>query len=254
MPTSLHLTSSPHFPPAKTHTLCCTMSAPRPEPAEKQWVTIKTTLPTIPYPPPESRPPIITSRLLIRPLAATDLHALHALETQPQVVQWSSRGVPNASIEATRRVLRDKLADDLATYEVAICLRESPGEMIGIGGSHRRVGNLGWPVLSYALRFEHWGRGYATEFLQAFLSRWWALPRDEVELRVEASTVGRSGDSDVKDECVTSVTTERNVASQRVMIKSGMSLAKVWSEKDLARPDEDASITMLGFTATKPAE
>ncbi|PWI66497.1 hypothetical protein PCL_04910 [Purpureocillium lilacinum] len=227
------------------------MPSPMPEPSEKQWVTVRTTLPTVPYPLTESRAPITTSRLLIRPLADSDLETLHVLQTQPQVVQWSSRAVFNASVEVTRKILRDKLADDLATYEMAICLRDS-GEMIGIGGSHRRVGNLGWPVLSYALRFEHWGKGYATEFLQAFLRRWWALPREEVEARVEASTV--RGDGDVKDECVASVATERNVASQRVMAKSGMRLAKVWREKDLSKPDEEALITLLGFATTKPSE
>ncbi|KAJ6443475.1 cellobiose dehydrogenase [Purpureocillium lavendulum] len=228
-----------------------TMPMPNMTPSEKQWVTVKTTLPSVPYPPTASRAPLTTRRLLIRPLAESDLEALHVLNTQPPVVRWSSRAVPNSNMDVTRRQLRDKLADDATTYEVAICLGAS-GEMIGIGGSHRRAGNLGWPVLSYALRAEHWGRGYATEFLQAFLRWWWTLPRDEVVLSVEASTVAAAaaGEGPLKPECVTSVATEQNIASQRVMSKSGMCLAKAWREKDLSKPDEEALVTLLGFTAT----
>lgn len=215
------------------------------EPAEMQWVTVTSSLPVHPYSPLSERPPITTTRLLLRPLTPNDLKALHVLRCQPEVAAWSSKGTPNASEDVTLEELNQGLEPDV--YQWAICLLAT-GELIGIGGSHRRVGNLGWPVIGYAIRHETWGNGYGTEFLQAFLTQWWSLPRAQVEVQVEESTVVGAGDDTA--ECIVATTTNKNVASQKVMTKNGMELAKVWREPDRSRPGEQ--VVMYGYVARKP--
>lgn len=222
------------------------MPPPSKQLSEKQWVTIKSTLPAIPL---QLDSNILTQRLLIRPLAASDLNIEHILRTHPEVVAWSSTQLPNESTNVTEKQLRNSIENE-ETLEVAICLRET-GEMIGSGGSHRREGDLGWPVLSYTLRVEAWGKGYATEFLTAFLDYYWTLPRSHAQLEVEASTA--VGEDEVKQECVTSVASEPNSASQRVMEKSGMKLVKVWEVKDISTPkDDDTLIALLAYAAYQP--
>ncbi|EFY89462.1 hypothetical protein MAC_04481 [Metarhizium acridum CQMa 102] len=209
-------------------------------------VTIETTLPVHPYEPLENRKAIKTKRLLIRPLKLSDLEDLHALRSQPEVAAWSSKGKPNESIDITRLELEEGLSRDV--YQFAICL--SNGEMIGIGGSHRRQGNLGWPVIGYAIRHETWGNGYATEFLAAFLDRWWSLPREAVTIPVEKSTV--RGNGPIKDERIVATTTNKNTASQKVMTKNGMELNRIWDEDDWSRPGQ--KVTMYGYIAKPHVE
>ncbi|UNI22867.1 hypothetical protein JDV02_008713 [Purpureocillium takamizusanense] len=162
-------------------------------------ISVKTTLPALPYPPLASRPVIKTARLLIRPFTATDLDALHTLRTQPEVMAWMPLGQVDGDLEKTKAVLAAKLLHDDRNYSFAICLaapsstgeEEEEHELIGTGGCHSRGGGmLGWPEVGYMLRREHWGRGYGTEFLEGFMEAWWALPRCEVAaLTVDASTV-----------------------------------------------------------------
>ena len=216
------------------------------QPSEKQWVTIKSTLPAIPV---QLKSNILTKRLLIRPLDASDLNVEHILRTHPEIIKWSSRQQPNENLGVTEKQLRKSIENE-ETLELAICLRET-GETIGTGGSHRREGDLGWPVLSYTLRVEAWGKGYATEFLTAFLDHYWTLPRSSVELKVEASTV--VGKNEIKQECVTSVASEPNLASQRVMEKSGMKLVKTWEVKDISTPeDDDTLIALFAYAVYQP--
>lgn len=226
------------------------------EPAtEPQWATVKTTLPGVtvktalpiyPYEPLNERRPIKTKRLLIRPLRPSDLQAVHVLRSQPEVTAWSSKGKPNETVDVTRQELEAALSRDI--YQFAICL--SNGDLIGTGGSHRRGGNLGWPVINYAIRHEAWGKGYATEFLAAFLDRWWSLPRETVDVLVDKDTV--CGDGEIKEERVVATTTDKNVASQKVMMKNGMELARVWEEDDRSRPGE--KVTMYGYIAKPPVK
>lgn len=205
---------------------------------DKEWLTIQTTLPSVPIPNP---PQISTDRLIIRPLLQSDLEAFHEMASQPEVAFWTMAGVPPSSIEVSRKKLQEGL-DDHGTVNLAICLRET-GKFIGTGGSHRREGNLGWPVMNYYFRSEEWRKGYATEFLVAFLGLWWTFPRSEATLKVDTSTV--FGQNQIKKECITAVAIGDNVRSQRVMKQSGMQFAKVWDEDDFNKPNE--KITLIAF-------
>lgn len=60
---------------------------------------------------------------------------------------------------------------------------ETEGELIG-EGLVLKV-DKEWPRVHYVFKQEHWGHGYATEFLKAFLSVWWGLPRENTTILVE---------------------------------------------------------------------
>lgn len=199
-----------------------------------EWVTIKTTLPKLPYPPFETRPHIKTGRLLLRPLRPSDADELHGLRSQAEVMVWTSQGKPDVDLEATKKVMTARLPNDMVNYDFAICLAET-GKLIGTGGSHMRVGELGWPVLGYMFRKDAWGKGYASEFLNTFIDAWWALPREEVNLKVDSSTVG-SIEGEAQEEVIIAVTVENNPASQNVLRKSGFQHLKVWEDEDPNQP------------------
>ncbi|KPM43351.1 hypothetical protein AK830_g3181 [Neonectria ditissima] len=206
-----------------------------------ELVTVRTTLPTFPLPPNEQRQVIRTERLILRPFNNDDNDAegLHALRAQPEVMMWSIQGRPDRDVAETRKDLALQVApNDVEHFNWAICLA-STGEMLGIGGNGTWTGEQGWPVVGYMLRKEAWGQGYATEFLNGFLAAWWALPREEVELKVDKTTV--RGHGEVKDEFIGAVTRDDNLASQRVLLKAGFEKSTLWEEKD----PQGESITMV---------
>ena len=119
---------------------------------------------------------------------------------------------------------------------MAICLRET-GEFIGIGGNHQVNPELGWPELGYMLKEEHWGKGYATEFVGAWLKAWDALEREEVEVVVDARTVEGVREGTAVKEIVVAVTSADNPKSQRILGKSGFERFMVYEEEG-TRPGE----------------
>lgn len=228
-----------------------------------EFTTVTTTLPSLPYPPPTSRPPMYTSRLLIRlydPIA--DLPALYAMRSDPAVALWSSTGIADPDMEATRARMAEVLSGNTPaeTHDCAICLR-STGEFIGMGGQHRRRGTLGWPELGYYLRREFWGMGYGTEFVQGFLAWYWgeaALPRTVCELQVDAASVvvrgkGRDGEEEgMVQECIVAITVEENIASRHVMAKSGMQLVRRLPVMDLR--DQTRQVDLYCHVARRPCQ
>ncbi|KAL7897033.1 acetyltransferase domain-containing protein [Trichoderma sp. SZMC 28014] len=218
--------------------------------APLEWVTVKTTLPKA-YPPMSAREPIRSERLVLRPFAATDVHEFHLLRLQPEVMKWTGQGRPDKDLEETAECLKDRLpgsAKGETAFEFAICLAET-GEMIGTGGSHMRVGELGWPVIGYLLRTEFWGKGFATELNTAFLKAYWALPREEVEIKVEKSTIVGS-ETDLQPEHLTAITATDNGASQHVLGKLGFKLARLFGDEDPHSPG--VMEPLHGYALQKP--
>ena len=195
----------------------------RPESAD-DFIVIRASIPTTPFPPNSAREPITTDRLLLRPLQPDDLQALRTLRTQPEVMKWTKAGRIDQDIEETRSKLVPFLPpNDAITFNWAICLRDT-GEFIGLGGCHLYPGSHGWPEVGYMLRKEVWGQGFATEFLTAWLRLWEQLPRSEREARVRRDTVGSgmsAGEVPVVAERLIAVIPESNTASQKVVRKSG---------------------------------
>jgi RimJ/RimL family protein N-acetyltransferase len=212
-----------------------------PSDPNKDFITVKSTLPTLPFPSNSERAILTTDRLLIRPLEPTDLDALHALRTQPDVMRWTSTGRVDQNLDETQQKLAPFLApNDAATFNCAICARPS-GDMVGIGGVHLYPGAHGWPELGYMLRREVWGRGLASEFVRAWLTAWEALPREERVVRVHRATVPEAADADgdgegaVRERLV-AVVEASNVASQNVLLKAGFSRQGEYTEVDHADP------------------
>lgn len=206
-----------------------------------QLVKVKTTLPALPYPPLDQRQSIMTERLLIRPWSEDDLQNVHELRTQPEVMQWSATGKIDEDLERTKRYFDGHFVADgpggLRSHDMIICL-SSTGEFIGTGGSHRREGSLGWPELGYTIKREYWGNGYATEFVQAYLAFWWALPRAELEMEVDKATVQEDAKTGLVRENLVAITVAHNEASRNVMRKAGFKLSKLWREPDLRDPTQ----------------
>ncbi|KAK4129260.1 acyl-CoA N-acyltransferase [Parathielavia appendiculata] len=214
---------------------------PVPTPDPKTFIRVRTTLPHKPLPPNSARQPILTPRLILRPLCTNDLADLHELRTQPEVMVWTAVGVPDKDLDATRASLARNLPpNDGESFNYAICDRES-GKLIGIGGCHRLEGHFGWPELGYMIRREFWGKGLATEFLAAWLPAWDGLERQEVEIVVDPRTVqraeveweGEGGGKKVREQLL-AFTAVENGKSQRVLEKNGFKWFVAWVDRNMA--------------------
>lgn len=227
------------------------MASQLPSPTPLEWMTVQTTLPRTPFPSYEVRQQFQSDRLQLRGLYETDLEFLVKLRSQPEVMKWTGQGCPDENLAATRRSLATMLPpNDVSMFNFAICAKTT-GEFIGIGGCHKMNGELGWPVLGYMFRSEHWGQGYATEFVTCFLNAWWQLPRIETELQVDQATVDYISSGRAR-ECLIAVTTEDNTASQHVLRKCALKIVKSWTEPDLR--DKTTDILLLGFAAASTTQ
>ncbi|KAL2155086.1 hypothetical protein VTH82DRAFT_3762 [Thermothelomyces myriococcoides] len=229
-------------------------SEPRPslgtEPDPRTFIRVRTTLPRQPFPTNSVRKPIITERLVLRALTEDDFAAYRALRSQPEVMRWTSAGVPDPDEELTWTRLREFLPPrDQSHYNFAICLRET-GDFIGIGGCHLPRSGLGWPAVGYMLKREAWGKGFATEFLRAWLDAWVRLEREEVEIEVDPRTIGEDergpGDSGgLARERVLAITADGNEKSQGVLKKCGFEWFLTWLAVDARRKDEPDNLIGL---------
>ncbi|KAK5636454.1 hypothetical protein RRF57_012166 [Xylaria bambusicola] len=219
---------------------------PSENPASK--IKVQTTLPRHPFPPNTARSPLKTERLIIRPLTQDDLPALHALRTQPEVMVCTALGRIDADISETQAKLDPFLPPgDADTYNPGICLA-STGELIGLGGVFRPTSELGWPEVGYMIRKEHWGKGYATEFLRAYVRDWWGLPREKAEVFVDGDSLEDDvGKGESVREMLCAIVEEGNMGSTRVVEKSGFRKFKAWTVKSRRAGQEGEDITLVGF-------
>ncbi|KAH9906212.1 acetyltransferase domain-containing protein [Xylariomycetidae sp. FL2044] len=235
-------------------------------------VKIRTTLPVRPLPPSSSRAALLTPRLEIRPFAPTDLEGLHAVRAQSEVMISTSMGRPDRSLSETQTFMDRYLApNDGESFNFVVCLRDT-GEVIGMAGMHKFDFTLGWPEVGYLFKREHWGSGYASEFLGAWLRAWWELPRETVLVEVERATVmgfgggnvkkGKDGDENVKNENVAREVCEmiaakieaNNGASRRVLEKFGFQEFDTWVEPDGRVGFEGQEVELVGFVRGSPVK
>jgi len=99
-------------------------------------------------------------RLLLRRARADDLQAIHQIMADEQTMRyWST--LPHTSREETQRFFASLLSPSADSDEFII---EHDGEVIG------KIGVWRQPEIGFLLRRDHWGQGYATEALQAFVA------------------------------------------------------------------------------------
>ncbi len=150
-----------------------------------------------------------TTRLLIRDFIESDLDAVYAYGSDPEVVRYMA--FPRSTLAGTREHIARCMAlaaeQPRRGYDMGIALR-STGEIIGgitLGVFDRAAGEA---AFSYLLNRAMWGQGYATEALSEML-------------RFGFTQLGLRR---IADSCAV-----ENVASARVMEKCGLRLE---SERD----------------------
>lgn len=102
---------------------------------------------------------LLTPRLALRPLAATDVAWLHALWSDPDVRRHLGGGKPAPSLDRVRRWVDERVADPAA---VLVVEPRDGGGAIGYCGV-QPLPETGEPELFYGYAPEAWGRGFATE-------------------------------------------------------------------------------------------
>ncbi|AEX54384.1 GNAT family acetyltransferase [Rahnella aquatilis CIP 78.65 = ATCC 33071] len=146
---------------------------------------------------------IETSRLLLRPVTAEDIHAFFAIYGDPQTNLFNPRG-PLPDIAAAQEKLNGWLGEwqENGYGHWAIAHNHQPDHIIGFGGLGIREGYENHRVfLGYRFATTAWGKGLATEFASAVLNigfKKLGIPRISATVR------------------------ENHLASQRVLEKIGM--------------------------------
>jgi ribosomal-protein-alanine N-acetyltransferase len=106
-----------------------------------------------------------TSRMRLRPISSSDVDALHALWTDPDVRRylWDDRIIPRATVE-------EIVAQSLATFEAdgfgffALEMQDQSGDLIGFCGHRRAEVDVAGPVeLLYGIHPTYWGEGLVAE-------------------------------------------------------------------------------------------
>jgi RimJ/RimL family protein N-acetyltransferase len=114
-------------------------------------------------------PALETARLVLRPLAETELDAVHRVSNDPQVRRylWDDQPVSRAAVEGViSRSLEAFAEGGFGLFGVR--LRDGDGELVGYCGL-LRLGVTERVELLYALLPDWWGRGLATEAARACL-------------------------------------------------------------------------------------
>jgi RimJ/RimL family protein N-acetyltransferase len=161
-----------------------------------------------------------SERLTYRRSVRDDLKDLHALDNDPDVMEWINGGQPVSLDQFTGQVLPVYLSS-LDGSLFGFWVIEVSGEFAG--WVSLRPGDKPLEAsMGYRLKKSAWGMGYATEAAR------WMLERAFNEERLEM---------------VTATTYEGNVGSQRVLAKIGMRLAGRFqmTEEGLLRQDTSLS-------------
>lgn len=105
---------------------------------------------------------LTTERLNLRLFTHDDLPAMHALNTDPEVIRYADD--PVKDIEETRQRLENGPLADYRKYgygRFAVELKET-GKVIGFCGI-KYIPELELPELGYRYMKEYWGKGIGTE-------------------------------------------------------------------------------------------
>ena len=119
---------------------------------------------------------IHTQRLLLRRARPDDLGPLHAMMSDAETMRyWSTP--PHADIARTREYLDAMIAAPADASDDFVV--EQDGRMIGKLGAWRL------PEVGYLIGRPHWGQGYATEAMAAFVTHAFAHRTDHLTADVD---------------------------------------------------------------------
>ena len=163
-----------------------------------------------------------TERLILRELTPTDRQNLFELDSDPEVMKYLTNG-----ISSTHEEIEQSLFKILKMYEryenkfgLWAAIEKSTSSFIGwfhLRPCHKEPDNLERIELGYRLSKEFWKRGYATEGSLALIDKGFA----ELDVREVFAT-----------------TMKKNLASQQVMKKVGLSFEKEFHDERFPVPDE----------------
>jgi RimJ/RimL family protein N-acetyltransferase len=185
-------------------------------------------------------PAFSSQRLTFRPLLASDFPAYLAIY-QTETPQTRSEPF----IQATRDYFLER---KLPHYAMLGIFLKTPhgteGELIGDGGVFLLDNkDEKWPEIYYVLRKTFWDKGYATEFVHAFLGVWWSLPRESTRMIVQPVSLGKLiYHQDVNEQLWAEINMD-NKGSVRVVEKAGFEFCRYLDREQrcgywrLVRPD-----------------
>jgi RimJ/RimL family protein N-acetyltransferase len=185
--------------------------------------------------------PVFSSqRLIFRPLHASDFPAYLAIY-QTEKPQTQSEPF----IQATREYFLERKLPHYAMLGIFLKTpNDIEGELIGDGGVFLLDNeDEKWPEIYYVLRKDLWNKGYATEFVHAFLSVWWSLPRESTRMLVQPVSLGKLiYHQDVNEQLWAEINMD-NKGSVRVVEKAGFEFCRYLDSEQrcgywrLVRPD-----------------
>ena len=149
-----------------------------------------------------------TERLLLRRFTENDVDNLVDLDGDSQVMRFINGGKPTSREEVETEILPAFLwyYDNFAGYGFWAAIEKASGEFLGWFHFRPEEGaSADEPELGYRLRRSAWGKGYATEGSRALI---------------------RKGFTELGVRRVVASTMTVNVASRRVMEKSGLRFVK----------------------------
>jgi RimJ/RimL family protein N-acetyltransferase len=146
-----------------------------------------------------------TKRLILRPMQATDIHALHLIFTDPNVMMAFNHD-PFTREQMMRWLQRNLDHQNRYGYGLFSVILKESGELIGdCGLEQMEVEGIQAAELGYDFRSEYWNQGFATE--AACAVRDYAFDILQLPQLISLIRVG-------------------NLASKRVAEKVGMTLAE----------------------------
>lgn len=112
---------------------------------------------------------LCTERLLLRPIASSDVDALHAFWIDPSVRKylWDNEIISRETVEEIVRA-SERCFDEIGSGLFAIELNAKRGELVGFCGLRRMDGSDQVELL-YGILPRYWGEGLVTEAAKAVL-------------------------------------------------------------------------------------
>lgn len=114
--------------------------------------------------------PIKTNRLVLSPIALSDLEAVHTLNSYPEVDRYNTLGIPT-SLDETQALVLDRIASNEASprQRYTLKIEDAENPFMGMIGINLGKANYFSAEIWYKLHPDYWNQGFASEALTALL-------------------------------------------------------------------------------------